>query len=119
MTHVLRNPAKDKLAAGELVVTLSIRQMRSVEAAMIAQACGFDVIIVDREHAPISDELTSGICAAALGLGMTPMVRVGTPTVHDIALALDTGALGLIVPQVNTRADAQAIVNFAKYPPMG
>ncbi|MGZ3408959.1 MAG: HpcH/HpaI aldolase family protein [Rhizomicrobium sp.] len=119
MSHVLRNPAKDRLAVGELVLCLSIRQMRSVESAMIAQACGFDVIIIDREHTPISAELTSGICVAALGLGLTPMVRVATPSLPDIGNALDTGALGIIAPQVNSAADAEAVVRYAKYPPMG
>jgi 2-keto-3-deoxy-L-rhamnonate aldolase RhmA len=119
MSHSLRNPAKDRLAAGELVLCLSIRQMRSVESAMIAKACGFDIIIVDREHTPISAELTSGICVSALGIGMTPLVRVAAPTAPDIGNALDGGALGVIVPQVNTRADAEAVASFAKYPPLG
>ena len=67
MNCLLRNPAKDKLVVGELVLCLSIRQMRTVDCAMIAQACGFDVIVIDREHAPISAELTSAICVATLG----------------------------------------------------
>ncbi len=119
MNRPLRNPAKEKLAAGELVLCFSIRQLRTVDSAMIAQACGFDVVIVDREHAPISAELTSGICVAALGLGLTPLVRVAALTGHDVGLALDGGALGVIVPQVNDRADAEAAVQFAKYPPLG
>jgi 2-keto-3-deoxy-L-rhamnonate aldolase RhmA len=119
MTYPLRNPLKDKLAAGELVLCLSIRQMRSVDCAMIAQACGFDVVIVDREHAPISAELTSAICVATLGLGLTPLVRVVALTAHEIGLALDGGALGVIVPQVNNPADAEAAVQFCKYPPLG
>ena len=86
---------------------------------MIAQACDFDVIVVDREHTPISAELTSGICVAALAIGMTPLVRVASPSARDIGHALDAGALGVIVPQVNNRADAQAVVNYSKYPPIG
>ena len=119
MSHLLRNPAKEKLAIGELVLCLSIRQLRTVDCAMIVQACGFDVIVIDREHAPISTELTSAICVAALGLGLTPLVRVAALTAHEIGLALDGGALGVIVPQVNTRADAEAAVRFCKYPPLG
>jgi 2-keto-3-deoxy-L-rhamnonate aldolase RhmA len=119
MTQDLRNPARDKLAAGELVLCFSIRQVRTVESAMIAQACGFDVVIVDREHAPISAEQASAICVAALGLGLTPLVRVASPTAHEIGRALDGGALGVIVPQVNTLADAEAAVQFCKYPPRG
>lgn len=119
MSYQLRNAAKDKLAAGEPVLCFSIRQLRTVDSAMIAQACGFDVVIVDREHAPISTELTSAICVAALGLGLTPLVRVAALTAHDIGLALDGGALGVIVPQVNNRADAESAVRLSKYPPLG
>ena len=119
MTHALQNPAKVKLASGGLVLCLNIRQMRSVESAMIAQACDFDIIVVDREHTPISAELTSGICVAALSVGITPLVRVASPSARDIGHALDGGALGVIVPQVNNRADAQAVVNYSKYPPLG
>ena len=113
MSHLLRNPAKEKLAIGELVLCLSIRQLRTVDCAMIVQACGFDVIVIDREHAPISTELTSAICVAALGLGLTPLVRVAALTAHEIGLALDGGALGVIVPQVNTRATPKRPSGFA------
>ena len=40
-------------------------------------------------------------------------------TAHDIGLALDGGALGVIVPQVNNARDAEAVVRFCKFPPLG
>ena len=115
----LQNIAKLKLAAGELVLCLSIRQMRTVESAMITQACGFDVIIIDQEHAPISRELSSSICVAALGVGLTPMVRIGSHSAHDIGAALDGGALGVLVPHINNAAEAKAAVDHSKYAPIG
>lgn len=113
------NPAKRKLAAGELVLGLNIRQMRTVDSAMIVQACGFDLVILDREHSPISAETTSAICVAALGLGVTPLVRVAGHAAHDIGGALDGGAQGVIVPHVDDAAAAAALVRHAKYPPLG
>jgi 2-keto-3-deoxy-L-rhamnonate aldolase RhmA len=113
------NPAKRKLAGGGLVLCLNIRQMRTADAAMIVQACGFDVVVLDREHSPISAEMTSTICVAALGLGVTPLVRVASHAAQDISGALDGGAQGVIVPHVNDGDEAAALVRHAKYPPLG
>ena len=118
-TFELHNPAKRKLAAGEFVLAMTVRQLRTAEAAMIIQAAGFDTIIVDAEHSTISAEATSSICAAALALGMTPMVRIASHAASAIGAALDGGALGLIVPRVETRAEAEAIAAEARYPPLG
>jgi 2-keto-3-deoxy-L-rhamnonate aldolase RhmA len=115
----LHNPAKRRLAAGEFVLAMTVRQLRTAEAALIVEAAGFDTIIVDAEHSTISAEATSSICAAALALGMTPMVRIASHAGSAIGAALDGGALGLIVPRIETRAEAEAIAAEALYPPQG
>lgn len=115
----VRNTAKRKLAAGELVLCMGLRQARTPDIAMIAAACGLDAIYVDMEHSPISVETTATICIAALGAGITPIVRVPG---HDVALAtrvLDGGALGVIFPQVNSAEEAAAMVDGCRYPPLG
>ena len=86
---------------------------------MIVQAAGLDTIIVHAEHSTISAEATLSISAAALALGMTPMVRIASHAASAIGAALDGGALGLIVPRVETRAEAEAIAAEARYPPLG
>ena len=115
----LENPAKRKLAAGELVLCMGLRQARTVDIAMIAAASGFDSVYVDMEHSPISTETTSTICAGAIGLGITPLVRVPSHDRHHSTRALDGGALGVIVPHVNSRAEAQALVENCRFPPVG
>jgi len=115
----LENPAKRKLAAGELVLCMGLRQARTVDIAMIAAACGFDAVYVDMEHSPISTETTSTICAGAIGLGITPLVRVPGHHHDQATRALDGGALGVIVPHVNNRAEAQAVVEHCRFPPLG
>src|SRR5205085_10091639 len=67
---------KEKLAAGDLVLCMNLRLARSVDIAMVAKAGGYDALYVDMQHAPYSIETTATICAAALGIGITPLVRV-------------------------------------------
>jgi len=113
------NPAKRKLAAGEVVLCMGLRQARTVDIAMVAAACGFDSVYVDLEHSPTSLETASLICAGAIGLGIAPLVRVPGHLGHDATRVLDGGALGVIVPHVNTRAEAEALVQGCKFPPVG
>ena len=110
---------KEKLAAGELVLCMNLRLARSVDIAMVAKAGGYDALYVDMQHAPYSIETTATICTAALGIGITPLVRVPNHDAHWMSRVLDGGAQGVIVPDVNTRAQAEAIVSACRFPPTG
>lgn len=115
----LDNPVKRKLKAGELVLCMALRQARTVDAAFIAKAAGFDAFYVDQEHSPIPTDVTSMICGAGLALGLTPMVRVPSHSAHHISRALDGGALGIIAPHVDDPEQAAGIVAETKFPPLG
>lgn len=119
MTPSLENPAKRKLAGGGLVLCMGIRQARTVDIAMVIAECGFDSFYVDMEHSPISHETAAALCAGAIGLGLTPVVRVAGHNAHEATRILDGGALGLIFPHVNNGAEAAALVDACKHPPMG
>ena len=97
------NSMKQKLAAGELVLCMNLRLARTVDIAMVAKAGGYDALYVDMQHAPYSIETTSTICAAALGLGITPLVRVPSHDGQWMSRVLDGGAQGVIVPDVESR----------------
>jgi len=116
---LIGNPVKRKLEADEVVLMMSLRQLRTPDAAMILRECGFDGFYVDCEHGTYSRAETAALCASALMMGLMPAVRVPTPDPGEIAAALDGGALGIIVPHVGNAADAQAAVRAAKYPPLG
>jgi 2-keto-3-deoxy-L-rhamnonate aldolase RhmA len=111
--------AKEKLARGELVLCMGLRQARTIDVAMIAAQAGFDCVYVDMEHSPISLESTSLICAGCQGLGITPLVRPPSHAADWISRALDGGAHGLIVPHVSNASQARAIVAAARFPPLG
>lgn len=113
------NRAKSKLAAGELVLCMGLRQARTADIALIAAASGFDAVYVDLEHSPLSLETTSTLCLGALGAGVTPLVRVPGHDVHMATRVLDGGALGVIFPQVDTAVQARALVASCRFPPLG
>jgi 4-hydroxy-2-oxoheptanedioate aldolase len=98
---------------------MSLRQLRTADAALIAQASGFDALYIDLEHSPMTEADASNICIAAAALGITPLVRVRSPAAAHISGALDAGAQGVIVPHMGNRRDAEAAVARAKFPPAG
>src|SRR5260370_11278132 len=114
-----RNNVKEKLARGEVVASLTVRLVRSIEIAQIAKTAGFDSIYVDVEHSSLSLETTSQICIAALEIGVAPFVRVPSNRPEHVSRPLDGGALGVIAPHLRSAAEAPAVVASAKYPPLG
>ena len=87
-------------------------------AEQLAHA-GFDWLVIDQEHGAIDAPLMQGLLQAISTTDTVPLVRV--PSVHGdwIGRALDAGAYGVIVPSVNTRAEAEAAVRATRYPPQG
>jgi 2-keto-3-deoxy-L-rhamnonate aldolase RhmA len=119
MSTIGINHTKRKLAANELVLAMAVNQMRTPNVAMIAHACGFDAIYIDLEHNPTSLETAAGICVAALGVGITPIARVSSHAAIDATRILDCGALGVMVPHIQNAAEARAVVDACRYPPLG
>lgn len=117
MSLAIRNSVKERLARGEVASSMTVRLTRGIEIARLAATAGFDSLYVDLEHSSLSIETTSQICIAALNVGIAPFVRV--PQLETAQQILDGGALGIIVPDVRTAAQAQAAVKVAKYPPLG
>jgi 2-keto-3-deoxy-L-rhamnonate aldolase RhmA len=116
---ILRNNVKEKLERGEVVASMTVRLVRGVEIARIAATAGFDTLYVDMEHSSFSLETTGQICMAALAAGIAPFVRLPANTPDYIARVLDGGALGVIAPHIGSAAEARAVVQAAKYPPLG
>ena len=110
---------RERLDAGQLVLCMALAQARTADIPMMAAASGFDAVYVDLEHSATSLETTSVLCAGAIGAGITPLVRVPAPDHQYLTRALDIGAMGVIVPHVETRAEAEQIVDACRFPPRG
>jgi 4-hydroxy-2-oxoheptanedioate aldolase len=116
---IVRNAVKEKLARDEVVASMTVRLVRSIEIARIARTAGFDSLYIDLEHSSFSLDTAGQICIAALEAGVAPFIRVPALTPDYISRVLDGGALGVIAPHVRSAADARAVVAAAKFPPLG
>ncbi len=87
--------------------------------AELAGLCGFDWLLLDLEHGCGSEAALPEQLRALRGSATRGVVRVGAPHPDLIARVLDWGARGLMVPHVNSAAEAETIVRAAHYPPRG
>lgn len=87
-----------------------------VEAVGMA---GFDFVILDMEHGPVSFENQQNNIRAAALAGLVPIIRVPNTDENTIATALDIGAMGVQVPQVKNAQQARQIVNSSRFYPYG
>jgi 2-keto-3-deoxy-L-rhamnonate aldolase RhmA len=113
------NRTKARLMAGELALGMGLRQARTVDIATVAGTCGFDWLFIDTEHNSMSIDTACQIAMAAIATGVTPIVRVPGHEHYHCARALDNGALGVVVPHVDTAEQARRIADFCRYPPVG
>jgi 4-hydroxy-2-oxoheptanedioate aldolase len=115
----VRNAARERLDAGELALGVILRQARTVDIAPIMQSCGYDWLFLDLEHNSMDLDTAVQIAVAALGAGIAPVARVPAGQLWLATRFLDGGGLGVVVPHVDTAAEAQRIAQALRYPPMG
>jgi 4-hydroxy-2-oxoheptanedioate aldolase len=113
------NRVQERLGRGEVALCMATRLARTAEIAMVAESCGFDAFYIDMEHCTISLDDAAQICVAALPVGIAPLVRIAGHQFEDAARLLDMGALGIICPNVSTRAQAEAFARACRFPPLG
>ena len=95
--------------------------MITSDAAFVESAgyAGYDFVLLDMEHGPGTFENLQNLIRAANVAGVMPVVRVPRGTDIWIDRALDVGAGGVLVPQVDTAEQARAAVAAAKFAPLG
>lgn len=85
----------------------------------IIASTGVDFVIIDMEHGPQHFETVENMIRAAEVEGCAPIVRVAMNDEEKILHSLDLGACGVIVPHIESRADAERAISYAKYYPLG
>ena len=113
------NTVKEALKQGKLQVGCSYAQLRSPEVATILGKAGFDWSFLDSEHGGFDLETLQDLCRAAVAAGMAPIVRVADIQYALIARALDCGALGILLPRVESPEVLARAVSWAFFPPLG
>ena len=102
------NYVRHKLKRGEPSIGTWLTLPSPTSATLMART-GFDWLTVELEHTPISLE-TAATCFSIIAMaGKVPLVRIPLNTVENIKRVLDCGAFGIVVPLVNTRAEAEAV----------
>ena len=113
------NAVLRKLAQGEPLLSLGIRNARTAEIVRMAKTAGFGLVWVDLEHSSISIDSAVQIIASAADQGMEAWVRVPERDYGVIGRLLDGGATGIVAPRVETAEEARRVVNAARFPPLG
>ena len=112
------NPLRALWAADKPAVNGWLSMPSSVSAEIMANA-GWDTLTVDMQHGIVDYQVAVTLMQAAATRGITPLVRVPWNEPGIIMKSLDAGALGVICPMVNTRAEAEALVSSCRYAPDG
>lgn len=116
---LVENTTKNKLQKNQLALGFGVHHLRTSATAMLAAATGHDWLFIDMEHGAISPHEATQICLAALPTGITPIVRICAGALDEGTRCLDNGALGVIVPHVDTAARAKELAEAFRYPPIG
>jgi 2-keto-3-deoxy-L-rhamnonate aldolase RhmA len=113
------NPVREKLARGEAVFGPMVMEFASPGVAQIFAGAGADFIVYDQEAGCLDTAAIKMQMALTRGLSIAPMVNVPWHDYELLVRPLDCGAMGLMVPVVQTRAEAEAIARITHYPPAG
>lgn len=113
-----KNSVKAALANGEPQIGTWL-SLPSVFSARLMSRVGFPWLTVDLEHNPIDWETASLMFAVIADSGCVPLARVPRGDHDLIKRVLDGGAMGIVVPMVNTVEEAKTAIAAAKFPPTG
>ena len=113
------NKVKHALQNGGVSIGTMVFEFPTTGIGRIAAEAGAEFVIFDMEHTGWSIETIRGLIATSRAADLIPMVRVPATEYNLISRPLDVGAMGIMVPMVESAEQAQKIVNSAKYPPRG
>src|SRR5438552_13452248 len=102
------NAIKDSIKSGRTVVGTTAGP--NVDVSILAEA-GYDFVLFDTQHSPWEIKQLQPSIQTMRGKPAAPLVRVAANQAYQICFALDAGARGIVVPMVNTRAEAEATVH--------
>jgi len=117
---VFKNRVKKRLREGKIMLGPMVSEIRSPGIAVLFAQAGFDFFLIDMEHSCFTTETMSDMILAARAAGISPIVRAATRTSSEhLSKPLDSGAEGLLIPQIQTREDVEKIVRWCRYFPIG
>lgn len=94
-------------------------KLPTVESVELMGLAGFDFVVIDLEHSPMTLETAATLIAVARARGTCPLVRVPDHSPAWIQRCLDAGASGILAPHVDTLEQARAVAQAARFEPVG
>ncbi|MBM3784265.1 MAG: hypothetical protein FJW30_07875 [Acidobacteria bacterium] len=112
------NTVKTKLAQGKQVVGGTVSSSDPDVYCAMANS-GFDFTWIEMQHSPLSYSEVARMVYACRGASAMPFIRVPDATEGDVQKATDLGAVGIILPMVESIEKVRNAIKFANYPPRG
>lgn len=116
---VRANPLKEALRRGEVQIGTWLNMAHSPAILQLLKSAGLDYARVDLEHASTPLEAVADMALLSRALDFPILVRPPAANREWITRLLDAGVWGLHIPQVDTPAVAKAVVDAARYAPLG
>jgi 2-keto-3-deoxy-L-rhamnonate aldolase RhmA len=116
---MIANPVRQKLLAGETSWGVMAFEFFTPGLPYVLASAGAEFVILDTEHSGAGIDTIKMQIACAHGAGIVPLVRVPGHAYHLVAPVLDAGAMGIMLPMTETRAQAEALVQWCRYRPQG
>ena len=113
------NRVKRALLRGEVQVGTWVNVLSTPQITQMLATAGFDFMYIDMEHSCLSIETVGDLCYAALAAGLVPIVRPSAKEPHLLTRPLDNGAMGLLIPHVDTQEEAESVARAIRFPPLG
>lgn len=110
---------KKRVKNGDTLLVGCIMDCRSGTAVEMYHECGYDAVMIDREHTALNSETILEHLRLCRAFGIPSMVRVADLSYHEFNRFLDQAADGIMVPRIRTRAEAEHVINMVRYPPLG
>lgn len=116
--HLAMTDFRSRVRAGETLIGV-FSDLASPLAVELCGRAGFDWTMLDLEHGAATEADLLGLLYAAAATPMVPLVRVPSAERLRIGRALDLGAAGIMLPQLQSAAEVREAVRFLRYPPVG
>jgi len=113
------NPVRQRLDAGEVVLGTMVTEFATPAVARLTAAAGAEFTLFDLEHTGYGIERMRNVLAATRAADTVPFLRVPDAAYDLIARGLDLGALGVMVPAVESVEEALLVAESARFPPVG
>src|SRR5215218_2999234 len=113
------NAVRARLAEGGVSIGTMVTEFATTGVARLAAGAGAEFVLFDLEHTGYGIERMRETLAAARSVDVVPFLRVPDAAYDLIARGLDLGALGVMVPAVESVEEAKSIVDASRFPPVG